>query len=313
VELFLHFFDLMGKILLDLVDKSCNFGHISGVINSTFLAIIPKASHPHSFLEYRPISLCNITYKLISKVIAGRIKDSLFEHITHEQFGFLTNRLIHDAIATTLECIHSIHTKKLEVMVMKLDLQKAYDCVYWSFLCLILTKVGLAVHNMDWIMACVTTVSFAVLINGFPSTFFRVGRGLRQGCSLLPLLFIIFMDDLNLNIREARTMYIFRGLSLENNVTITHLFFVDDVLTFGLVSQTQWAALHSILMRFGEALGLLSNGRNLILLFSKGDREEIEYITRIFGVDIKMMEDGLTYLCDRLKPNKYMGLVLALG
>lgn len=91
--------------------------------------LIPKSSRPLSFSDYRSISLCNITYKLISKIFVSKIKDTLSEHISLEQFGFLTNHQIHDVVATMQECIHSIHSKKMEALVMKLDMHKAYDCV----------------------------------------------------------------------------------------------------------------------------------------------------------------------------------------
>lgn len=124
-------------------------------------------------------------------------------HISREQFVFLSNRQIHDAIAATQECIHYIHSFKKEAVVMKIDLHKAYNCVDWSYIRLILYKVGLRSHNVEWIMACTTSVCFVVLINGLPSTFFCVGRELGDGCSLSPLIFILVMDGLSLKIKEA--------------------------------------------------------------------------------------------------------------
>lgn len=80
-------------------------------IKSTFIALIPKVSTHISFSEFRPISLCNIVYKLIPKVIVEKIKGLLSIHISNEQFRFLTGRSIHDAITIAQECVHSIHTK----------------------------------------------------------------------------------------------------------------------------------------------------------------------------------------------------------
>lgn len=66
-----------------------------------------------------------------------------------EQYGFLQDRLIHDVVATTQECLYSIHTNKLEVIIMKVDLKKTYDCVDWTFLYIILHRVGLEMQNIE--------------------------------------------------------------------------------------------------------------------------------------------------------------------
>jgi hypothetical protein len=96
-ELFQTFFDIMGEDLHKVVEESRSTGHIPGALNATFFALIPKVSKPDTFNDFRPISLCNFVYKVISKIIASRIKDKLASSISFEQFGFLKDRLIFDA------------------------------------------------------------------------------------------------------------------------------------------------------------------------------------------------------------------------
>jgi hypothetical protein len=134
VEFFLHFFDLVSEDLLVMVEEARSCGRIVGSINSTFLALIPKINKPQHFGDYKPISLCNLVYKVISKVIANQIKPILSRALSTEQLGFLEGRQIHDAIGTTHECIHSIKKKNIKALILKLDLQKAYDCINWDFL-----------------------------------------------------------------------------------------------------------------------------------------------------------------------------------
>jgi hypothetical protein len=107
VEFFTHFFDLVGEDLLEMVEESRLKGFIVGSLNSTFLALIPKANKPTTFGDFRPISLCNLCYKLISKIIANRIKPILSRSLSAEQLGFLKGRQIQDVIGTTHECLHS--------------------------------------------------------------------------------------------------------------------------------------------------------------------------------------------------------------
>jgi hypothetical protein len=167
-----------------MVEESRLLGKIVGGLNSTFLTLIPKVNNPKNFEDFRPISLCNLCYKLISKIIANRIKPFLSKSLSPEQMGFLEGRRIQDAIGTAHESLHSIKKKKLKALVLKLDLKKAYDCIDWDLLRMILLKIGLGLHLANWIMSCITSSSFVVLINGEATDFFRSGRGIRQGCPL---------------------------------------------------------------------------------------------------------------------------------
>jgi hypothetical protein len=94
------FFYLVGEDLLAMVEESRKLGTIMGGINSTFLTLIPKANKPSTFDDYCPISLCNLCYKVISKIIANRIKPFLSREISIEQMGFLEGRRIQDAVGT---------------------------------------------------------------------------------------------------------------------------------------------------------------------------------------------------------------------
>ena len=101
MEFFLDFFDLMGGDLLIAVECSRLSSTITPSLNSTFLALIPKKDKPISFVDFRPISLCNLAYNLIMKIIALRLKPHLDAHMSQEQFGFLKNRKIVDPICIT--------------------------------------------------------------------------------------------------------------------------------------------------------------------------------------------------------------------
>jgi hypothetical protein len=181
VELYLHFFDLMGEDLLALVEETRTSGRITGSINSTFIALIPKSNKPQQFRDYKPISLCNLVYKVISKVIANRIKPILSRSLSEEQLGFLEGRQIQDAIGTAHECIHSIKKKNIKSLILKLDLQKAYDCISWDYLRMVLIQVGFGLHMKNWILACVNSTSFAVLVNGEATNFLEVVEACARG------------------------------------------------------------------------------------------------------------------------------------
>ena len=173
IEFYLGFYDLLKDDLLKVFRESQSSGKVLSSLNSTFIALIPKKQSPLNFGDFRPIPCCNLIYKIISKIIAQRIKPILNIIISEEQFGFLHNRQIHDAVSLAQEALHSIHLNKKDSFALKLDLSKAYDRVNWTFLYLLLTQIGMNVDFINWIMGCIQSTSFVVLINGAPLEFFH--------------------------------------------------------------------------------------------------------------------------------------------
>ena len=106
VEFFLALFDLLGSEILNVVESSKLEGRVLPSLNSTFIALIPKKEKPLTFVDFKPISLCNFVYKLISKIVALCLKPYLDKFISPQQFGFLKNRQIAEPIAIT----HEVYT-----------------------------------------------------------------------------------------------------------------------------------------------------------------------------------------------------------
>eukprot|EP00253_Pinus_taeda_P031947 PITA_31947 len=232
IEFYIAFYELINNDLLRVIEECRASGTMYNVINSTFIALIPKSNSPSSFDDYRPISLCNVLYKIISKIIANCIHPILSRHIAPHQFAFLEHRQIHEAIGAAHEALHSIWTKHHKAIILKIDLAKAFDWVSWLYLKMILIHLGFPQNFITWIMACITTPTFSVLINGSAFQLFHSERGLRQGCPLSPLLFLIVMDALSRLIDSAKGNGDYSGLRITDDCFLTHLLFVDDVMIF---------------------------------------------------------------------------------
>jgi hypothetical protein len=278
------------------------------------MVLIPKQHHSLSFSDFRPISLCNLIYKVISKVISNRIKPFLERCISAEQLGFLKGRRIQDAIGAAHECIHSIKQKNLKALVMKLDLKKAFDSIDWEFLRLILHSVGFGEKFILWILSCVTSANFAVLINGEPSSFFKSERGLRQGCPLSPYLFILIMEGLSLLLSKRFTDHHISGLKVSNCLKIVHLMFVDDVLLLSNADQGEWLVLQETLQLFCLASGLSINFSKSTVHYWGLSDTELLHLKDSIPLPFFNLSEGFSYLGFQLKlgsstPNDWRWLV----
>ena len=203
-----------------VVEEFRTNGSICGSHNTTFIALIPKSSWPETYSDFRPISICNLVYKIISKTIANIINPFLDRAISKEQFVFFYNKWILDATKLAQESLHSVKFKKLKDLIFKMDLIRSYDKVYWTFLRLILHHIGLNSEAINWIMGCVTSTTFNVLINGSPTTYFKSHRGLRKGYPLSPLIFLFFIEGFSRFVGKAMNEGRLYSLNL-----ITHLLF----------------------------------------------------------------------------------------
>lgn len=161
-----NFWHIIGSDVTSSVLDFLNAKNLPAPINFTFIVLIPKVKKPTRMTEFRPISLCNVIYKIGSKVVANRLKMVLPSMISPTQSAFVPNRLITDNVLLAFELNHYINSKpkgKEDFMTLKLDVSKAYDRVEWSFLRRTLTRLGLAVSFVDLIMMCITSVSYSFL------------------------------------------------------------------------------------------------------------------------------------------------------
>lgn len=142
--------------------------------NRTYIALIPKVANPVLVNDFRPISFCNVLYKIIAKVLVNRLKPVLKFVISIFQNAFVPSRLITDNILLAHETIEFIRKKRrgYSAFALKLDMNKAYDRVKWSTILDVLLELGFRPKWVNLISQCLSTVSFSILVNEVPSDTF---------------------------------------------------------------------------------------------------------------------------------------------
>ena len=143
--------------------------------------------------------------------------------ISPNQTAFLSGRQILDGVLIANEITNYAKQAGLNLLLFKVDFEKAFDSVNWSFLLYVMDKMGFGVKWRHWIKGCISSASVSVLINGSPSCEFTMERGLRQGDPLSPFLFIIVAEALQVLMLEACNLGVFRGVLIgddEVNVSL---------------------------------------------------------------------------------------------
>jgi hypothetical protein len=257
-------------------------------LNRTFITLIPKKHNPVLPQDFRPIGLCNVVYKIISKTLADRIKPHLPAYISQSRSAFIAGRHISSNVILTQELIHSFKLKSWtsQAFLLKIDLAKAFDRLEWSFISQALTRIGFNSHFINLIYTCISTPSLSILINQEPTPYFYPQRGLRQGCPLSPYLFVIAINELSLRLQDELNASNLQGVSLAPGAPPIHcLLFADDLIICGNASPDEAAATKTILYDFCRESGQTPNLNKSSILFSHNVPTYIKHqITSIFPV-----------------------------
>jgi ribonuclease HI len=262
------------------------------------IVLIPKVNNPVHLKNFRPISLCNVLYKIASKVLANRLKVILPELISEHQSAFVPGRLITDNALVAYECLHTIRKQhaKLPFFALKIDMMKAYDRVEWSYLAGCLSKMGFAGPWITMVMRCVTTVRYAVRINGDLTKPVIPTRGIRQGDPISPYLFLLCGQGLSCLLHLREEAGDLKGICNGRlGPPVSHLLFADDSIFFARSDRRSVEALNDTLALFCEGSGQKINRDKSSIFFGPHCAEAVKTsVMDCLGVHNEALQD--TYL-----------------
>jgi len=180
IEFFTKNWKVVGKDVIAAVLHFFQTGRIHHAINVTAVTLIPKVKAPTKVSDYRPIACCTTLYKIIAKDLTNRLKLVISGLVDKAQSAFVKGRSIVDNFMVSHEIFKSYNRKWISPRyVLKVDLRKAYDTLDWGFLERLMSDMGFPAKFVQWIMKCISTVSYSLLLNGGLTEPFPAQRGLR--------------------------------------------------------------------------------------------------------------------------------------
>ncbi|XP_015931910.1 uncharacterized protein LOC107458226 [Arachis duranensis] len=284
---FQQHWEILNKEVCGVVKQIFEEGLIPGDLGETTVVLVPKVSQPESLNQLRPINCCNFAYKIVTRVLVGRLRKVLDQIISPVQSAFVKGRLIQDNIVIVQEAFHTLNRKGnsgSKDLAMKLDMNKAYDRLEWKFLQKVMEELGFSNEWVRLVMSCVKSATYRFKINGKLSNKITPQRGLRQGDPLSPYLFILAAESFTNLMEKARRDKLISGIRLAPSApVITHLLFADGCIIFAGAEEEEMYQLIQILNKYTEVSGQRINTEKSGLIFgsqvSIQRRVNIEEIT----------------------------------
>ena len=246
----------LGYFFLNCAQECFKRGELTESQTQGLITCLPKTGKARNLLKnWRPISLLNTTYKLISACITNRIRKILDKLISSEQKGFIPGRTISDCSRLMYDIIFSCQNLNIDGLILLIDFEKAFDSLSWPFIHETLKKFNFGPNLQKWVKILQYRSNSRIILNGHLSEPFYLERGCRQGDPLSPYLFILCAETLTLAFKQSRKI---EGITIYNKEHRLSLY-ADDTSIF--IKATEANLKHSleILEWFYQKSGLKMN------------------------------------------------------
>ena len=253
-EFYQTFWEELQCIFIRMIDESFKKGILPCSIKKAVITLIFKKGDRTLLKNYRPISLTNCDYKILTFVLARRIQKVISKLISNDQSGYIKGRYIGFNARLINDIIENCEGKNLPGAIVCLDFEKAFDSLDWSFMIKSLKRYGFGDYFTRWIEILYTSPTYCIKNNGWISKESTMNRGIRQGCAVSALLFILAVEFLSVQMKQNENV---KGISVSNTESKLLQYADDSTLTL-MDSQSISYALHEIKI-FTDATGLKLN------------------------------------------------------
>jgi len=256
-------------------------------LNFGTIILLPKKKDAKVIQQYRPICLLNVSFKIYTKVATNRLSTVAQKIIRPTQTAFLPGRNIMEGAVLLHETIHELHLKKQDGIIFKIDFEKAYDKVKWSFLQQTLRMKGFSQKWCSWVKQFTQGGNVNIKVNDQLGSYFQMKKGLRQGDPMSPILFNIVVDMLAILIARAKEAGQVEGVIphlVQDGLSI--LQYADDIVLFMSHDFEKARNMKLILSTFEQLSGLKINfHKSEIFYFGKARDNEVFY-SQLFGCGV---------------------------